>query len=228
MVVLHYTAMTSAEAAIGRLSDPQAEVSAHYLVAEDGRIVAMVPEEARAWHAGVSAWGRVSDVNSHSIGIELANPGPLAGGPPFPAAQMAALGWLLGTILPRHGIPPERVVGHACTAPGRKQDPGPGFDWRALALMRFSVWQDPDWAAIDRAASQAGAAADARRFQSAAIRFGYRAALSGAWDAPTLALWRAFVERFLPARPTLPPNAAAIAHLEALAERWPVSLAIGA
>ncbi|MEM0944549.1 MAG: N-acetylmuramoyl-L-alanine amidase, partial [Pseudomonadota bacterium] len=128
MVVLHYTGMESAAAAIARLADPDAEVSAHYVIDQDGTRTKMVRPHHRAWHAGVSRWGEVADVNSHSIGIELVNPGDQ----PYPEAQMATLEALLGHLLARFSIQPERVVGHACVAPGRKIDPGPKFDWRRL------------------------------------------------------------------------------------------------
>ena len=140
MVVLHYTGMDSAEAALARLCDPGPEVSAHYLIAEDGRIWRLVAEEMRAWHAGVSRWGEVEDVNSHSIGIELANPGHELGYPPFAAPQMAALETLLTGIQERWSIPPERVVGHEHVAPGRKIDPGERFDWARLARQGLACW----------------------------------------------------------------------------------------
>jgi N-acetylmuramoyl-L-alanine amidase len=136
LVVIHYTAMPSCAAARARLCDPAAEVSAHYLVSETGRVEALVPEAARAWHAGAGAWGAVSDVNSRSIGIELANPGDA----PFPEPQMAALERLLTGVMARWSIPPERVIGHSDMAPGRKCDPGPRFDWRRLARGGLSVW----------------------------------------------------------------------------------------
>jgi len=136
MVVLHYTGMASWEGARDRLCDPAAEVSAHYLVRPDGGILALVPEELRAWHAGAGAWGATADVNSRSIGIELANPGDA----PFPAPQTAALEVLLEGIIGRWGIVPERVIGHADMAPARKADPGPRFDWRRLARLGLSVW----------------------------------------------------------------------------------------
>jgi len=129
MVVLHYTAMTSADAALTRLCDPRAEVSAHYLIARDGAVCRLVAEEMRAWHAGAGAWGAVRDVNSRSIGIELDNDGRT----PFAAPQMAALERLLAGIMARWSIPPERVIGHSDMAPGRKFDPGPRFDWQRLA-----------------------------------------------------------------------------------------------
>jgi len=212
MVVLHYTGMETAEAAIRRLADPASEVSAHYVICAEGRVVGMVAEEMRAWHAGVAAWGGTGDVNSHSIGIEIANPGHELGYPPFPEPQMAALERLLAGILARHAIPPERVVGHACVAPERKCDPGEKFDWRRLALQGLGIWLD--------AAPESGPA-DAARFQAAARRFGYAVPLSGEWCAPTLAVWRVFCMRFRPAHASAAPDSAGVGQLEALARRWP-------
>lgn len=136
MVVIHYTAMASAKAALKTLCDPATEVSAHYLIAEDGEVLSLVPEAMRAWHAGTGRWGAVTDVNSHSIGIELANDGFS----PFAAAQMDALTDLLIGIRARWNIQPERVIGHSDMAPGRKIDPGRRFDWRRLARDGLSVW----------------------------------------------------------------------------------------
>ena len=143
LVVLHYTAMATAEAALARLCDPAAEVSAHYLIAETGRVFALVPEAARAWHAGTGSWCGRGDVNSWSIGIELANPGPLADFPPFPDPQMVALEDLLDGIMARWDIGPQAVIGHSDMAPGRKADPGPKFDWRRLALGGRAAWPGP-------------------------------------------------------------------------------------
>jgi N-acetylmuramoyl-L-alanine amidase len=218
MVVLHYTGMDTAEAAIDRLADPASEVSAHYLVDLDGRVLRMVGEDMRAWHAGAASWGGVTDVNSRSIGIEIANPGRELGYPPFPEPQIAALEALLADILARHAIAPERVLGHACVAPGRKADPGEKFDWRRLARRGLSVWLDRE----PPESSVAGSgAADAARFQLAARRFGYEAPDSGAWCAPTRAVWRAFLMRFLPFEAGAPPHRAGVGHLERLAARWP-------
>jgi N-acetylmuramoyl-L-alanine amidase len=139
MVVLHYTAMRTAAEALARLCDPAAEVSAHYLISETGETFHLVPEDARAWHAGTGRWGAVTDVNSRSIGIELANHGTY----PFSAPQIAALEALLAQVLSRHAIPPARVIAHSDMAPARKRDPGPRFDWRRLALKGLSVWPDP-------------------------------------------------------------------------------------
>jgi N-acetylmuramoyl-L-alanine amidase len=162
LILIHYTGMISTDAALARLRDPAAEVSAHYLLAEDGRIFQMVGENRRAWHAGLGQWGHVTDINSRSIGIELANPGPLDGYPPFPERQMVALERLIDAIRGRWAIPPERVLGHSDTAPGRKFDPGPKFDWRRLARCGRAVWPGSsaaarcDWAAFARAAGRAG------------------------------------------------------------------------
>ncbi|MEM8579337.1 MAG: N-acetylmuramoyl-L-alanine amidase [Pseudomonadota bacterium] len=128
LVVLHYTAMASAEAALERLCDPAAEVSAHYLIGADGRIWQLVDEAQRAWHAGAGSWHGWADINSRSIGIELDNDGQ----GPFAEPLMQALEGLLAVILSRWSIPPEGVIGHSDMAPGRKWDPGPHFDWPRL------------------------------------------------------------------------------------------------
>jgi len=213
MVVLHYTGMASAQAAVDRLADPESEVSTHYLIHENGRVLRMVDEDQRAWHAGVARWGRVEDVNSHSVGIELVNPGHELGYPPFPEPQMAALEALLADILGRRGITPERVVGHACVAPGRKRDPGEKFDWRRLARRGLSVWLDAE--------PGSGGSADAARFQSAAAAFGYPAPQGTGWCAGTLAVWRAFAMRFLPASCGAEPSAGGVRHMERIAAAWP-------
>jgi N-acetylmuramoyl-L-alanine amidase len=151
MVVLHYTGMKDAESAIARLRDPEARVSAHYLIAEDGGIVRLVPEDKRAWHAGLSWWRGVQGVNACSIGIEIVNPGHEFGYRPFTGAQMEALLPLLAGIVERHQVPPANVVGHSDVAPARKQDPGELFDWGRLARHGLAVPRptrnlvDPHW-----------------------------------------------------------------------------------
>ncbi|MEM9147359.1 MAG: N-acetylmuramoyl-L-alanine amidase [Pseudomonadota bacterium] len=214
MVVVHYTAMATPEAALARLCDPAAEVSAHYLIAEDGRVWRLVDETRRAWHAGRSAWGGIRDVNSHSIGIELANPGIGAASHPFPEPQMRALEALLGEALVRWAIRRERVVGHACVAPGRKIDPGNRFDWRRLALQGLAVWTDGPPVCAGSASPE--------RFRSAARRFGYALAASGGWDAAAAAVWEAFALRFRPREAGQASTSAGVSHLEDLAARWPV------
>ncbi len=138
LVVIHYTGMADAAAARARLCDAAAEVSAHWLILEDGLTESLVPEDRRAWHAGAGSWQGRDDVNSRSIGIELANPGDR----PFPEPQMAALESLLQGIMARWAIPPAGVIGHSDLAPGRKIDPGPRFDWRRLARQGLAVWPD--------------------------------------------------------------------------------------
>lgn len=147
MLVLHYTGMETAAAALQRLCDPDAAVSAHYLIDEDGRIVPLVDERHRAWHAGVAFWRGASDINARSIGIELVNPGHEFGYRLFAAAQMAALVELAGDILARHPIPPRNVVGHSDVAPTRKMDPGELFDWPRLAAAGIGLWPDEGEAA---------------------------------------------------------------------------------
>ena len=220
MVVLHYTAMQSARAAADRLCDPAAQVSAHYLVAADGAVLALVPEELRAWHAGVSGWGGIGDVNSHSIGIELDNAGPDTRFPPFAQPQMGALEILLAGIMARWSIPAERVVGHACVAPGRKIDPGGKFDWRRLARRGLSVWLDDPVGAARPGTEDAGPAG-AARFRAAARRFGYPVDEGEGWTEALHAVWNSFVLRFRPHDAGAAPNVAGIIHLEALAARWP-------
>lgn len=139
LVVLHYTGMADGASARARLCDPAAEVSAHWLIHENGLTEALVPEDRRAWHAGAGAWQGRDDVNSRSIGIELVNPG----NEPFPEPQMAALERLLAQIMARWGIGPAGVIGHSDMAPGRKIDPGPRFDWARLALQGLAVWPAP-------------------------------------------------------------------------------------
>ncbi len=137
MVVLHYTAMADAPAALARLCDPAFEVSAHWLVDRDGGAMPLVPEDRRAWHAGAGRWGEALDVNSRSVGIELDNDGAA----PFPEAQIDALEGLLRGVMARHpAIRPERVLGHSDVAPSRKVDPGPLFPWGRLAARGLAIW----------------------------------------------------------------------------------------
>lgn len=142
-LVLHYTGMPSAAAALDRLCDPAAQVSAHYLVEEDGAVWQLVPESERAFHAGVSCWQGKDDLNDTSIGIELVSPGHEWGYRPFPAPQMAALTVLCRDILARHPVPPDRVLGHSDIAPERKADPGELFDWAGLAAAGIGLWPAP-------------------------------------------------------------------------------------
>ena len=154
LIVLHYTGMASAAAALALLCDPVAEVSSHYVIDTDGTVLALVAEDKRAWHAGAGSWRGRGDVNSHSIGIELVN----TARHPFPEPQMAALEALLAGLMGRWGIRPEGVIAHSDMAPARKIDPGARFDWRRLALGGLSVWP------AEGEADPAGFAAEARAF----------------------------------------------------------------
>lgn len=164
ILLLHFTNMISAEAAVARLCDPEARVSCHYVIAEDGRLWQLVDEEMRAWHAGLGCWGDIDEVNSRSIGIELANRGTL----PFPEPQMRVLEALMRQVMARWDIPPARVIGHSDMAPDRKDDPGPHFDWRRLALQGLAVWPEP---------GATGALSD---FRDLAARVGYGRGFSDA------------------------------------------------
>ena len=164
LIVLHYTAMEGAQAALERLCDPAAEVSAHYLIGADGALWQMVAEESRAWHAGAGEWCGKDDINSRSIGIELDN----LGTHPFSAPQMAVLEGLMRGIMQRWTIPAAGVIGHSCMAPGRKTDPGPRFDWARLACQGLaaepncgSAPQSPSWELFRKAAHRAGFTAPA-------------------------------------------------------------------
>ena len=140
MLVLHYTGMQDAEAALSRLTDPAAKVSSHYTIDEDGAVYAHVPEARRAWHAGLSHWAGSDNVNACAIGIELINPGHEWGYRNFPEAQISALIPLCHSILMRHPIPSARVLGHSDVAPSRKEDPGELFPWARLAKAGIGLW----------------------------------------------------------------------------------------
>ena len=142
MLVLHYTGMESASVALDRLCDPEAKVSAHYVIDEDGQVTGLVGEDKRAWHAGEAFWRGEADINGHSVGIELVNPGHEFGYRNFPDPQMAALEDLAAELLSRHPIPARNVVGHSDVAPGRKADPGERFDWARLAAAGIGLWPD--------------------------------------------------------------------------------------
>ncbi|MCB5945107.1 N-acetylmuramoyl-L-alanine amidase [Acidocella sp. KAb 2-4] len=152
VLVLHYTGMPTAQSAIELLCSPASKVSSHYVVDEDGAVYGLVPEEKRAWHAGISYWRGQRLLNGASVGIEIVNPGHEWGYRPFPGAQMAAVRELCLGILARHPIPPRNVVAHSDIAPNRKQDPGELFDWQGLARAGIGVWTDDfappgDWRA---------------------------------------------------------------------------------
>jgi N-acetylmuramoyl-L-alanine amidase len=143
MLVLHYTGMEDSTAALKRLCRVGTDVSAHYVVLENGRIVQCVPEARRAWHAGHAFWAGETDINSCSIGIEIANPGHDYGYPDFPARQIAAVTALCRSIMTRHRVPADRVLGHSDISPTRKRDPGEKFPWRILHRSGIGLWVRP-------------------------------------------------------------------------------------
>ena len=191
MLILHYTGMTSGEAALARLTSPDAKVSAHYVVEEDGAIWRLVPEERRAWHAGISFWAGRRDINAHSIGIELVNPGHEWGYRTFPEAQMAGLEALARDIMTRHSIRPEFVLGHSDVAPQRKDDPGELFDWARLAGAGIGLW--PDFAAQPGDIPKDAAAA-----QRLLAAIGYEVPQTGLLDDVTRTVVTAFQRHFHP------------------------------
>lgn len=195
MIVLHYTGMPTGEAALERLRDPAAKVSAHYLVEEDGRVFALVPEARRAWHAGLSSWRGETDINGLSIGVEIVNPGHEFGYRDFPSAQIAAVIDLAADIRTRWTIPGARILGHSDLAPARKTDPGERFPWKVLATAGHGLWVEPPPA--PGPALQAGdEGVGVSLLQSALASFGYALAPTGRFDADTVLTVRAFQRHF--------------------------------
>jgi len=191
MLIIHYTGMQSAAAALDRLCDPVAQVSAHYVIEENGLTWQLVPEERRAWHAGQSGWVGRTDINSYSIGIELVNPGHEFGYRPFPEAQIAALEELSHAILGRHLIVPRFVLGHSDVAPHRKMDPGELFDWARLAQAGVGFWPDFNRASGSLPPDVAG-------LQHALAVIGYDITRSGVEDERTRQVVTAFQRHFRP------------------------------
>ena len=197
MVVIHYTGMVSGEAALMRLRDPEAKVSAHYLIEEDGRRLRLVAEERRAWHAGRSSWKGEPDVNGRSIGVELVNPGHEHGYRDFPDVQVEALLLLLDEIRGRWAVADGDIVGHSDVAPDRKVDPGERFPWRRLAEAGHGLWSEPEPApgpALQRGDEGAGVFL----LQAALKRVGYDCSPSGLFDVATCALVAAFQRHWRP------------------------------
>ena len=203
-LVLHYTGMVSAEAALARMTDARAKVSAHWCVGEDGTLWRLVPEERRAWHAGVSEWRGRRSVNDRSIGIELVNPGHEHGYRPFPPAQMDALVDLARAILARHPIDSRNVVAHSDIAPTRRQDPGELFDWARLAQAGIGLWPKGGEGEGSAQASpplrQGDSGAAVRRQQERLHAVGYGLVTDGDFGAATAAVVRAFQRHFRQSR----------------------------
>ena len=200
MLILHYTGMPTAEGALARLRDPAAEVSAHYLVFEDGRVAQLVPEAERAWHAGRGAWAGITDINSRSIGIEIVHPGHDGGLPPYPDGQIAAVIGLCADILARTAIPAARVLAHSDVAPARKEDPGENFPWDRLAAAGIGHWVAPAPIRDGRFFARGEAGDPIAALQAMFALYGYDQPVTGRFDEGMEAVVTAFQRHFRPER----------------------------
>ncbi len=199
-IVLHYTGMATGAAALERLRDPAAQVSAHYVVEEDGRIFQLVPEARRAWHAGKSFWAGETDMNSASIGIEIVNGGHDFGSPPYPDVQIAAVIALCRDIARRHAIPARRILAHSDIAPGRKADPGELFPWAQLAAAGIGHYVTPHRLGGDPPLTLGAEGEEVANLQRDLAAYGYGVVISGRYDAETETAVAAFQRHFRPAR----------------------------
>jgi N-acetylmuramoyl-L-alanine amidase len=191
ILVLHYTGMKTGPEALDRLRDPVAKVSSHYMVEEDGRIFRLVPEERRAWHAGVSYWKGERNINGVSIGVEIVNPGHEWGYRPFPDAQIAAVIALVADIRTRWQIPDDRIVGHSDVAPERKDDPGELFPWKRIADAGHGLWVEAT-PAPGKPLAEGAEGVEVFALQAGFTRLGYDLPPSGKFDAATTAVVTAF------------------------------------
>ena len=201
MVVLHYTGMRTGQQALDRLRDPEAKVSAHYCIDEDGTVYAMVAEERRAWHAGISFWKGETDINGASIGIEIVNPGHEFGYSDFPAAQIDAVIGLLDAVRSRWDVPDHRILGHSDVAPGRKDDPGEKFPWHTLAEHHHGLWVTPDLPPDGVMGPPLGigdTGLGVFSLQAALGKLGFNILPGGPFDDETAAIVRAFQRHWLP------------------------------
>lgn len=225
MLVLHYTGMEDGPSALDRMRDPLAEVSAHYMVDEDGSIYRLVDEDKRAWHAGVSVWQGDRDLNSRSIGIEMVNGGhnvPLADGslPPFMRAQMDAVIQLCQGILKRHNIPQSRIVGHSDIAPDRKEDPGEHFPWEELSTHGIGLWPgevSPSPSLTDTLTYES-IGLEVSDLQKHLLSIGYDIEPNGLYDAHTAKCVTAFQRRWQQDQVTGDADAQTLALVEAVAK----------
>jgi N-acetylmuramoyl-L-alanine amidase len=216
MLILHYTGMKTAQEAVDRLRDPEARVSSHYVVDEDGAVLRLVPEQRRAWHAGVSYWRGHEELNARSIGIEIVNPGHEWGYREFPVLQLASVCDLCLSILSRHPIPPCNIVAHSDVAPDRKQDPGEKFDWEGMARNGVGFWPFAV-PGLGTAAAPDTAVPEARR---ALASIGYRVAPDGPMDAPLATALCAFQRHWRPEEVTGRIDIGTLARLRAVARSF--------
>lgn len=200
ILLLHTTSMSPCAKAIDWLCAPVSQVSCHYVVTETGDVVALVPEERRAWHAGVGSWGAVTDVNSRSVGIEICHPGPGPEAPPYPEAQITATIALCRDILARHTIPPERVLAHSDVAPGRKVDPGAGFFWPELHAAGIGHLVPPAPIGGGRFLQMGDEGAPVAALQEMLSSYGYGIEGTGVFDVRTRDVVSAFQLHFRPER----------------------------
>lgn len=187
MIILHYTGMRTEEEALKRLCDPSASVSCHYFIGDAGDVMQLVDDSKRAWHAGISYWAGETDINSHSIGIEIANPGHEFGYRDFTPAQIASTIKLCKRLMQKYSILPKRVLGHSDIAPRRKLDPGERFPWKKLAAEGIGVW--PKTTDSDLQAGKA-LAGDEVEFKKRLVKFGYSP--DSSFDSLVLAFHRHF------------------------------------
>ncbi len=197
-IILHYTGMASAQGALKWLCNPISNVSCHYFVFEDGRILQLVPENRRAWHAGASNWHGETDMNSISIGIEIVNQGHEGGSPPFMQEQIAAVIKLCQDITDRWHIPQERILAHSDIAPLRKQDPGELFPWRQLHECGIGHFVVPEPIQGGRFFSQGDKGAPIEALQSMLALYGYGLDINGVYDSQTEAVIRALQRHYRP------------------------------
>jgi N-acetylmuramoyl-L-alanine amidase len=218
MLVLHYTGMASIDAAITKLCTAGTDVSAHYVVMDNGHIIQCVPEERRAWHAGIASWDGETDINSCSIGIEIANPGHSHGYPDFPKRQVAAVIMLCRSIFTRYRIPPWRVLGHSDVAPTRKQDPGEKFPWNVLHEAGIGLWIKPEPIFAGGPIIVLGESNPAvNEIQGRLSSYGYDVQVNGNYDATTRDVIAAFQRHFRPAKVDGVADTSTIATIRALA-----------
>lgn len=200
MVILHYTGMPTAKGALDWLCTEESRVSSHYFIDEVGLITQLVPEKARAWHAGQSGWKGEADINSASIGIEIANPGHDGGNPPFPEQQIDAVIRLCRDVVARHAIRPERVLAHSDVAPMRKRDPGEWFPWERLFREGVGHWVEPLPIGGGRFFQHGDCGQPVEALQAMLQLYGYDCVSNGNYDAATAANVSAFQRHFRPAR----------------------------
>lgn len=216
-VIIHYTALDDAQSLKILTQD---KVSSHYLITREpnARILQLVDEQHKAWHAGDSTWYGQSLVNSTSIGIEIVNKGRQADDSwqPYTEAQITALTALLKDVVERHGIKPQHIVGHSDVAPYRKQDPGPLFPWEQLARQGLGRWYDTQKAQRYAQEFQTKGLPSASWIQQELLRVGYNAPTSQQLDKRTREVIRAFQLHYRPMRHDGTPDAQTLGILKAL------------